>query len=450
MHDDVFRSTTTTAAATVATLSADDADASVRSRLTTAELCALQSTLWLFVGAVAGLLLATLLLAPSLGEAMAPVTYGRLVPVHFNTQLYGWLSLPLVGLLLRFYFPTGTSRLPSIAILAWSGGLSWGVATWIAGHSSGKLFLEWTGSARVVMTLAMTVLWIVIAAGLVLYRQSTPRAVMAWKTALAVILAPVPWVMWHATSVSVYPPINPDSGGATGGSLLGSTLGIIGVILVVPFLAGRSVKAGSRHVVGLIVAALFVHSAMFGLLDHGDRSHHEVTQILAILSLFIWIPLLIRFFRSFEWDDVTWLWLRSLLTWGALLWTTASITFMPGVLERMKFTNGLVAHAHLAMAGFTTSLIVIVLSVLTRGTRLEVVFADEDAFRDWHLGLALMIVSLTAVGILESEQRGILFTHDPIVTTLYLIRWIAGFLMTLAAFRWLATSVRRLTPEESA
>lgn len=31
------------------------------------------------------------------------------------------------------------------------------------------------------------------------------------------------------------------------------------------------------------------------------------------------------------------------------------LTFLPGIPERLKFTNGLVAHAHLAMAGVVTS-----------------------------------------------------------------------------------------------
>jgi cytochrome c oxidase cbb3-type subunit 1 len=30
---------------------------------------------------------------------MSPFTYGRWMPVHLNGQLYGWCSVPLLGLL---------------------------------------------------------------------------------------------------------------------------------------------------------------------------------------------------------------------------------------------------------------------------------------------------------------------------------------------------------------
>ncbi|MGD2113822.1 MAG: hypothetical protein PVG07_02145, partial [Acidobacteriota bacterium] len=68
-----------------------------------ADLVTLHSLGWLAAGNLVGLLLATLLLAPGAGSALAPLTYGRWMPVHWNAQLYGWLALPLVGLLLHVY-----------------------------------------------------------------------------------------------------------------------------------------------------------------------------------------------------------------------------------------------------------------------------------------------------------------------------------------------------------
>ena len=37
------------------------------------------------------------------------------------------------------------------------------------------------------------------------------------------------------------------------------------------------------------------------------------------------------------------------------------LSFLPGVLDRIKFSQALVGHSHLAMAGFTTSFVVLVL-----------------------------------------------------------------------------------------
>ena len=50
---------------------------------------------WLVFGNAVGLYLAILLLRPD--WQLAGWTYGRWVPVHLNSQLYGWTSLPLVA-----------------------------------------------------------------------------------------------------------------------------------------------------------------------------------------------------------------------------------------------------------------------------------------------------------------------------------------------------------------
>ena len=40
---------------------------------------------------------------------------------------------------------------------------------------------------------------------------------------------------------------------------------------------------------------------------------------------------------------------------------TGWVSFLPGVLDRMKFTDGLVGHSFVAMGGFTSSLIIVVM-----------------------------------------------------------------------------------------
>ena len=70
-----------------------------------AEELAIAALGWLAAGCAAGLLLALLLAWPDLNALLAPLTYGRWVPVHLDALLYGWTALPLVGLLLRLYLP---------------------------------------------------------------------------------------------------------------------------------------------------------------------------------------------------------------------------------------------------------------------------------------------------------------------------------------------------------
>jgi len=51
------------------------------------------------------------------------------------------------------------------------------------------------------------------------------------------------------------------------------------------------------------------------------------------------------------------------LFWWALLIPTGWCLFLPGVLDHLKFTDGLVSHSLMAMAGFVTSLLILVLAV---------------------------------------------------------------------------------------
>ena len=54
--------------------------------------------------------------------------------------------------------------------------------------------------------------------------------------------------------------------------------------------------------------------------------------------------------------------------WWGLLVLTGYLMYFPWILDRIKFTQGLVAHSHLAMAGFTTSFCAL-LAVLLTGKR---------------------------------------------------------------------------------
>jgi len=112
---------------------------------------------WLVVANAVGVLIAVLLLFPSLSTQLGECTYGRWIMVHMNLELYGWTSVPLVGFLFHVYGADRGATAPwSRPILwAWSAALAVGVLTWLSGQSSGKLFLDWSGYARVLFPAAL-------------------------------------------------------------------------------------------------------------------------------------------------------------------------------------------------------------------------------------------------------------------------------------------------------
>src|SRR5579862_146330 len=119
---------------------------------------------WLFIANVIGVWLAVCLLYPSAGAWLRDWSYGRWMPVHLNFLLYGWMALPLVAWAMRIY---GADRSwvavwSRAALLVWSLALTIGGVSWLQGSSSGKLFLDWSGFARILFPLAILFVWFVL------------------------------------------------------------------------------------------------------------------------------------------------------------------------------------------------------------------------------------------------------------------------------------------------
>ena len=106
---------------------------------------------WLVAANAIGVLLSILLLCPALNRWLFEWTYGRWIMVHINLELYVWTSLRWARFLFMVYrvergAPAKWCR-PVLCL--WSAALGVGAYSWLSGHSSGKLFLDWSGSARI-------------------------------------------------------------------------------------------------------------------------------------------------------------------------------------------------------------------------------------------------------------------------------------------------------------
>jgi cytochrome c oxidase cbb3-type subunit 1 len=414
------------------------------------ELAGLHALLWLVIGNAVGVLLALLLAFPSLGSLLGPLGYGRWVPLHLDLQLYGWCSLPLVALLLRFFRPRERDCPGgALAVGAWSAALAVGSVSWLAGESSGKLFLDWSGPARLALPAAMAVLMVALWRGRLAHRAHAstttgPAPRTPWDAALLFGLMPVPVVLAWAAGPDVYPPFNPESGGATGGSLLGSSLGIVAVVLLSPLLAELPHRPGAPRAAQALASVLALHFLVFGLAGHGPSSHHELGQRLLLASLLPWAPLVVLWLRSFEWPPPARRWLGAAAIWSGLLLLTSLATFQPGVLERAKFTNTLVAHSHLAMAGAITSFHGALLVAVHRGDRLAGALGSARSWWLWQVGCAAHVAALLAVGMLEGADPGRLFRPDLAASAWYLARLLAGIAMLWASVLWLRRAWRSL------
>lgn len=392
---------------------------------------------WLVIASLIGLWLALSLLVPGLSRGVAGLGFGRLVPVHTNLLLYGWCSLPLVALLFRFFQVERSVVVTKRAVWAvrlWSSALAVGAGSWVLGVSGGKLFLEWRGFSLVWLCLAMVFLWFVLWSA----RPTLGRSGRLIRLALLSCLAGIPAILFYAALPQAYPPVNPHSGGATGTSLFGSTLGLVFLFLMVPRLLLEAKDPSRDDGLPKLLVVFGGYVLYLALLKKGNVGNEEWSQILALLSLSVWVPLLWRYFGRYRLEKAMKPWAVAFLVWGALLWLDGWLIFLPGFLEAGKFSNSLVAHAHLAMAGMLSSFCVMVLIKVTEG-RFRTL---GGTYWSYHIGLAMQLVVLTLCGVYEADDPGFDFNGSTGLSVFYGLRFGGGLLMFLASFGWLFDLVR--------
>lgn len=400
---------------------------------------------WLVVANVIGVWLAVLLLVPSAGGWLGEWTYGRWMPVHLNFQLYGWISFPLVAWLLKVY----KADRPPVAIWSraalwmWSLALIVGAASWLGGHSSGKLFLDWTGFSRVYFPLAILFLWAVLLCAFVRSWNASagaPLARLARLIGLGVLLL-VPFAIYAAANPAIYPPVNPDSGGPTGASQLESVLVIVLLLFLIPYGLGER-RLGNRRWIATSWIVFAIEAALCLGLGREDVSHHRPTQFISLGSLLVWVPLMPAYYQGFAWEMRSRLWEKAVLFWWAFLIPTGWCLFLPGVLDHLKFTDGLVSHSLMAMAGFVTSLLILVLAVLLGED--GAVFDSRWSFAFWNGGTLVYVAIMLYAGWVEGNDPT--FTMIPSATrnAIYVLRLLCGVAMTAASVDWLVRLTRRI------
>jgi len=388
---------------------------------------------WLFFANLIGVVMALLLVFPQAGNFLGGFTYGRWVPLHLNWQLYGWTSLPLIAWLFEMYEVDRNEKsrtLAKAAVVVWSVALACGGLSWVMGHSSGKIFLDWKGVALWVFIAAQVLLWFSL-------ERSLRKDVGDWKPVERLwrglglgLLAMVPISLVLTTSPRTYPPIDPSTGGPTGASLLGSSLIVVAMLLLLP----RTLRLVGKALQGTWFGILWVFEFLvFVLLEWRGVSHHQMEQILGLALLIPWIWLIPRCWSDFTWPAGSVFWRRAAHVCWAVLVVLGWVEFLPGLLDRMKFTNGLVAHSHLAMAGFTSSY-VLLLCVVLGGPAWGVILRRGALL--WHGCVAGYVLVMLVCGWREGADYSWMSENPQWRIVLYTLRLLLGLVMLGVSWQW--------------
>jgi cytochrome c oxidase cbb3-type subunit 1 len=116
------------------------------------------------------------------------------------------------------------------------------------------------------------------------------------------------------------------------------------------------------------------------------------------------------------------------------------ITFLPGPSEVLKFSHGLVAHAHLAMACWLTAILQVLLRALGPAGDGGEPAGGRLAFLLWQSGSVVHLSALALLTAWETADPAALFLGAPGITALFALRLVAGVAMLAASWLWLRSS----------
>jgi cytochrome c oxidase cbb3-type subunit 1 len=165
-----------------------------------------------------------------------------------------------------------------------------------------------------------------------------------------------------------------------------------------------------------------------------------MAQWMSLGAVLVWAPLIPAYYNTFQWNAATRRWRIAFLCWWSGLVVTGWIFFLPGVLDRFKFTDGLVGHSLTAVAGCLSAFLVFVL-IQMHGENGAHAFSRAWSFYAWNLGVLAYVVLMTATGWIEGGNPEFTIVPGLLRNSLYAIRVATGVAMLAASLDWLAAAL---------
>lgn len=410
------------------------------------------AVVWLIVGSVLGLVASLKLTFPDWLSSSAPLTFGRVRPLHLNMVIYGWGSMAAVAVALWMVpriakQPLVGSRFAVVGVRVWNAGMLLGVVSLAAGWTDGLEWLEfpWPIDALFVIGGAMAGVPVILT--LITSRVRHPY-VSGWYLGAAFLWFPLLFVVANA------PYLHFGVEHATvnwwfAHNVLGLWLTPIGLACAyyfIPKVLGRPIHSYALSLVGFWSLALFYSQVGMHHLIGGPVPTWLVTVAVAH-SVMMFVPVvsvainhhstMIGRFGALRHSPT----LRFVVL-GAMMYT---LTSLQGSFESLRsinrvthFTHFTVAHAHFGLYGFVSfELFGAIYFLLPRLIEREWPYPSLVRLHFWAAlgGIAVYVVGLSIGGVLQGlamvdPQRGFLESMQVTIPWLH-VRTLGGALMTV-------------------
>jgi cytochrome c oxidase cbb3-type subunit I len=149
---------------------------------------------WLVAGSVLGLVVSLKMTFPDWLVEGAPLTFGRLRPLHLNTVIYGWASM--AGIAVALWLAPRLARRPLVGgrwavwgVRVWNTGMVLGTAALAHGVTDGVEWLEFPWQIDILFVVAGAMAGVPVLATLLKGRERHPY-VSAWYLGAAFLCCP--------------------------------------------------------------------------------------------------------------------------------------------------------------------------------------------------------------------------------------------------------------------
>ena len=328
--------------------------------------------IWFFVGTIYGMFSAIHLVAPEAFNNIAALVFGRSRPVHVNTMVFGFTSAMLVGAAL-YYVPAllrtklWSEPLGWVSFVLWQATVLSGEIGFPFGLTQGREYAEYIWPFDVSLTLAIMLL-IVNMVMTIANRKEKALYVSVWYICGAAIwtamVYPIGNVMWNPPTGAMPGIMDSIVLWFYGHNLVGlllTPLAVGAAYFIVPRITRTPLYSHTLSLIGFwALVTMYTHIGGHHLLQAPIPNWLKVISVVDSIAMIvpvftvlanIWLTARGKF--GSLWNDVAGRFVIVGTMWYLITCIQGPIQSLPSVQKVTHFNNWVVAHAHIAVLGFS-------------------------------------------------------------------------------------------------